>query len=170
MQLLISNVEIQKRVSELAQQIEHLEEWACMETPPVFICVLNGGFMFFKDLVQAFHGACQIDFIRAKSYKGQDNSGGVHIVKDIELDISGKRVYIVDDIIDSGNTMQALCKHLTDKGAADIKLVTLLKRAHHTHDIDFNGFDIGDEWVLGYGMDHEGINRNLENIYGLNKD
>ena len=89
--------------------------------PPVFICVLNGGFMFFTDLVKQIDIDIEIDFIRAKSYEGKDNSGGVKITKGIETDLQGKRVYLVDDLIDTGETIKEILFYLEDYRPEEIK-------------------------------------------------
>jgi hypoxanthine phosphoribosyltransferase len=111
---------------------------------------------------------CEVDFIRLKSYEGQDNSGGVTIVKDLELDLKGKRVYIVDDICDSGATVLEALFMVNSRMAAEVKVVTLLKRKNGVIITDFYGFEIGDEFVYGYGLDDYGLKRNLQDIYKIN--
>ena len=144
MEQMITHDKIQSRIVEIAQMIEQVEDKRNASLPPVFICVLNGAFMFFSDLVKQYHGLCEIDFIRAKSYEGKDNSGGVKILKDIEVAIQGKNVM-----------------------PNSIKVVTLLKRKDGDHPMDVYGFEIDDEWVVGYGLDDNGRSRNLPNIYKL---
>ena len=103
---LFTEREIKNKVGEIAYNLKKRQH----EQPPVFICVLNGAFMFFTDLVKHM-GDCEIDFISAKSYEGT-SQGEIRILKTITTDITGKDVYLIDDIYDSGNTMNRLIKHL----------------------------------------------------------
>jgi hypoxanthine phosphoribosyltransferase len=135
--------------------------------PPVMICVLNGAFMFFTDLVRSLHIDCEIDFVRVKSYQGQDQFE-VKMLKDIELNITNKNVYIVDDILDSGNTINALKDHLSKQNPKSITPVVLFKK----HKIEMEclfGFELTNEmWIYGYGLDNEqGLKRNEEVIFGF---
>ena len=164
MKKIITQKEIQERITELASEIEQREDRYNHDQPPVFICILNGAFMFFSDLMKQYHGLCQIDFLRAKSYNGRDNSAGVKITKDIEVAIQGKNVYIID----SGETMKEVFLHLNSQLPKSINIVTLLKRKGSDHPMDFYGFEINDEWVIGYGLDNNGLQRNLPDIYKIN--
>mgnify|MGYP000448034890 CR=1 FL=1 len=168
MRVLITKKQLAKRIKELGQELSRHDENNINPLPPVFICVLNGAFMFFTDLVRNYDKTCELDFIRAKSYEGKDNSGGVSITKDIEVDIQGRDIYIVEDIIDTGNTMKELIIHLNQKSPKSIKVVTMLKRKGDDHPIDYCGFEIGDEWVIGFGLDDNGLSRNLPDIYDIN--
>ena len=169
MEIIITQDEISQRVKELAEQIstDHIFN-SDNVLPPVLICVLNGAFHFFSDLTRMMSIDCEVDFIRLKSYEGQDNSGGITRIKDLELDLKGKRVYIVDDICDSGATMLEALFMVNSRMASEVKVVTLLKRKNGVGMTDFHGFEIGDEWVLGYGLDDYGLKRNLQDIYKIN--
>ena len=169
MEIIIRQDEIRQRVQELAEQIstDHIFNSDNI-LPPVLVCVLNGSFHFFSDLTRMMSIDCEVDFIRLKSYEGQDNSGGVTIVKDLELDLKGKRVYIVDDICDSGATVLEALFMVNSRMAAEVKVVTLLKRKNGVIITDFYGFEIGDEFVYGYGLDDYGLKRNLQDIYKIN--
>ena len=169
MDILIEESKIRNRIREMAHQLEEHTAKYDNELPPVFICVLNGAYKFFTDLVSEYHGVCEIDFVRAKSYNGKDNSGGVEIKKDVEVGLLGKNVYIIDDIIDSGNTMNTLVKHFEKQSPNKISVISLLKRKENPYPIDLYGFEIGDEWVVGYGLDDNGLRRNLNNIYEKGK-
>ena len=141
-------------------------------TPVVMVCVLNGGFMFFSDLVKQISIPIEIDFIRCKSYYGK-KQGDLVISKDLETKIKHKHVYLVDDILDSGNTMKAVAKFLQVKEPKSITPVVAIykengdfEKVHHIlyHDSD----TIFDPWYIGYGMDDEkGHNRNLNTIYTI---
>ena len=168
MEIIIRQDEIRQRVRELAEQIsaDHVFN-GNNGLPPVMICVLNGAYHFFSDLTRQMSIDCEVDFIRLKSYEGQDNSGGITIVKDLELDLKGKRVYIVDDICDTGATMLEALFMVNSRMAEDVKVVTLLKRRNGVGLTDFYGFEIDDQFVYGYGLDNNGLKRNENRIYKL---
>ena len=165
MELLISQEQIERRVNELAQLITKQHEESGNSLPPVMICLLNGSIHFFSDLTRAMTIPCEIDFMRLKSYEGQDNSGGVKCTKDLELDLKGKRVYIIDDICDTGATLLEAMIRVNARMALDVRNITLLRRGGGVDLTDFCGFVIGDEWTFGYGLDDNGINRELKDIY-----
>jgi len=161
--ILFTEQEIQNKVGEMAYKIKKTKH----EEPPVFICVLNGAFMFFTDLVKHM-GDCYIDFIRAKSYNNT-TQGEIYITKQIEMDITGKDVYLVDDIYDSGNTMNRLIKNISYGNPKSITPVTLFKR-HSSHNPDLvYGFNLENEYFLvGYGLDGENdLKRNQKYITGI---
>jgi hypoxanthine phosphoribosyltransferase len=165
-QILFTEHELSNKVGEIAYKISRKEH----DFPPVFICVLNGAFMFFTDLVKRV-GECEIDFIRAKSYMGITQTN-VSISKSIEIDIARKDVYLVDDIYDTGETMKALIQHLNLSEPKSITPITLFKRwSSHNPDLIY-GFELQDEsWLVGYGLDDEkGLQRNLKHIVGLLKE
>ena len=165
-QILFTELELQNKVGEIAYNILKKEH----DFPPVFICVLNGAFMFFTDLVKRVD-ECEIDFIRAKSYNGITQSI-VKISKSVEIDISRKDVYLIDDIYDTGETMKALIQHLNISGPKSITPVTLFKRwSSHNPDLIY-GFELHDEsWLVGYGLDDEnGLQRNLKHIVGIPRE
>jgi len=141
-------------------------------TPVVMVCVLNGGFMFFSDLVKQISIPIEIDFIRCKSYYGK-KQGDLVISKDLETKIKHKHVYLVDDILDSGNTMKAVAKFLQVKEPKSITPVVAIYKENgdfeKVHHILYQDSDtIFDPWYIGYGMDDEnGHNRNLSTIYTI---
>ena len=169
MDILIHEKQIKERIQDMALQLEEHTTKYDNNLPPVFICVLNGAYKFFTDLVSEYNGLCEIDFIRAKSYNGKDNSNGVQIKSDVEVDLYGKNLYIIDDIIDTGNTMKELVIHLSQKSPNRISIISMLKRKNNTHPIDLYGFEIDDEWAVGYGLDDNGLRRNENNIYEKGK-
>jgi hypoxanthine phosphoribosyltransferase len=160
--ILFTRDQIRNKTKTLSHRIssKHTEE-----DEVVMICVLNGGFMFFSDLVKNISIDIELDFIRAKSYNGQDQ-GLVHILKDIETNIEGKDVYVVDDFYDTGNTLNRILEHLSTQNPKSLQIVTLLTRdlspiPDYPH---MTGFMVKDEWVYGMGMDLDGKNRNLPYI------
>jgi hypoxanthine phosphoribosyltransferase len=168
MELIIKKEDIQLRIKQLALDIadDHIKTGNLL--PPVMICILNGAYMFYTDLLRNMPIDIQSDFIRLKSYQGQDNSGGIEVTKGLEVDLKGRNVYIVDDICDTGTTiLQALLMvngHLPHKA----KVVTLTRRGGGVDLTDFCGFVIGDEFIAGYGLDANGVGRNLEDLYKVN--
>lgn len=169
MKVLFEKSQIENRIKEIGVQIlnRHKEE----TTPIVLIGVLNGGFMFYSKLVdQLALLDPQCDFIRVKSYKGREHEVPEIIIPS-SLDVKNKFVYIIDDIYDTGLTMQVLKNQFTDLGASGVSIVTLIKRAINEVDMPVNslyGFEIHDEWVIGYGMDdEEGRKRSLPYILAI---
>ena len=160
---LFTEQEIKNKVGEIAYNLKKRQH----EQPPVFICVLNGAFMFFTDLVKHM-GDCEIDFISAKSYEGT-SQGEIRILKTITTDITGKDVYLVDDIYDSGNTMNRLIKHLQYNNPKSITPVTLFKKHYSNSSNLIYGFELTNEhWLIGYGLDAEnGLKRNQKYITGI---
>ena len=140
------------------------------KTPIVMVGLLNGAFMFYADLVRNLDVDVECDFMRVKSYVGKKKQGDIQIIKDLETSIKGKHVYLVDDILDSGNTMRAMVEYLEVKHPASISSVTLLNRktSPSVTTKSYEAFTIGDEWVVGYGMDDEkGYARNYDGVFAL---
>ena len=169
MKVLFEKSQIENRIKEIGVQIlnRHKEE----SNPIVLVGVLNGGFMFYSKLVdQLALLDPQCDFIRVKSYKGREHEVPEIIIPS-SLDVKNKFVYIIDDIYDTGLTMQVLKNQFTDLGASGVSVVTLIKRAINEVDMPVNslyGFEIHDEWVVGYGMDdEEGRKRSLPYILAI---
>lgn len=161
--ILFSEQEIKNKVGEIAYKIKKNQH----DLPPVFIGVLNGAFMFFTDLVKQM-GDCEIDFVSAKSYDGT-KQGEIRILKSITVDIEGKDVYLIDDIYDSGNTMNRLVKHLQYNNPKSITPVTLFKKHYSYCENLIYGFELTNEhWLIGYGLDAvDGTKRNLKHILGI---
>ena len=169
MKVLFEKSQIENRIKEIGVQIlnRHKEE----SNPIVLVGVLNGGFMFYSKLVdQLALLDPQCDFIRVKSYKGREHEVPEIIIPS-SLDVKNKFVYIIDDIYDTGLTMQVLKNQFTDLGASGVGVITLIKRAINEVDMPVNslyGFEIHDEWVVGYGMDdEEGRKRSLPYILAI---
>ncbi len=162
--ILISEEEINNKVSELAAQISRDYE----NKNPVFIGILKGSFVFMADLMRKVNIYCDIDFMAVSSYGNKSAStGAVKINKDLSQDIEGRDVVIIEDILDSGLTLSYLKKYLMNRNPNSIKICTLLdKPARRVADItaDYFGFDIPDAFVVGYGLDYAERYRNLPYI------
>ena len=165
---IIDEVSIQKRVKDIA--IELTSKFK--DKKPIFIGVLNGSFIFISDLVRNLNINCEIDFIKVSSYKGQNTTGTVKLLKDISADITNRDVVIVEDIIDSGLTIEFLVKRLKGASPKSISIVTLLLKpeiARLSLPIDIIGFEIAPDFVVGYGLDYDQDLRHLPEIYRLDK-
>ena len=167
MKKVISEQDLQDRISKLALAI-HKTEFDS-KTPMVFVGILNGAFMFFSDLVKKIGLPMEIDFVRVKSYDGQ-NRKEIKFTKDLEVDVKGKYVYLVDDIIDSGHTVKFLIDHFKERGAVNVTPVaTILKENLVIQDaLCILKYPQNSPWFVGYGMDNEdGTCRNIETILEL---
>ena len=163
---LISKEEIDSRVIEIASQIS--EKYKA--EPVIFIVVLNGSFIFASDLIRSTEIDCEVDFIKVASYNGKQSTGKIKFEKDLSSDISGKNVIIVEDIIDSGITINFLKEVIEKKNPKSLKIATLLLKpgvAKLNFEIDWVGFEISPEFVVGYGLDYNQKLRNLNAVYRL---
>jgi len=163
--VLISEENIKKRIKELGQQISIDYQG----TIPILIGVLNGGFIFMADLIRVLEIDCEVDFIKISSYgNSKTTSGTVKIIKDINAEIKNRHILIVEDIVDSGLSLQFLKQKFSELQPASIKFVSLLRKkgvAKVDFKLDYLGFNIPDEFVVGYGLDHKQILRNLPAVY-----
>ena len=162
----ISKDDISIRIEEIAIQLSE----KFYDDMPIFIGILNGSFIFLADLIRKINFECEIDFIKVSSYDGSETTGKIVFDKDINLDIKNKRVIIVEDIIDSGLTIDYLYKHILLYEPEDITIVTLLSKKDNYNlnfDIDIIGFEISTEFVVGYGLDLDQRFRHLDCLYKL---
>lgn len=142
------------------------------EKVPVFVGVLNGAFMFMADLMKEIHIGCEITFTKLASYHGGTKSSGEIIDEfPLKIDLEGRDVIIVEDIIDTGKTLKYLLDKIKALKPASVKVATLLLKpdslAYQFDEIEFVGFEIANDFVVGYGMDYKGLGRNLPDIYRL---
>lgn len=138
---------------------------------PLFLGVLNGSFMFLSDLLKQFAAPCEIGFLKAASYQGMKSSGQVTFYEAGEMDYNGRDVIIVEDIVDTGTTLNALHNYLAEFEPKSIKICTLLfKREAYAQSlpIDYVCFETENKFLLGYGLDYDGYGRNLPEVYILN--
>ncbi|HMP28421.1 MAG TPA: phosphoribosyltransferase family protein, partial [Saprospiraceae bacterium] len=136
----------------------------------IFLVVMTGAFIFAADLLRRINIDCDIRFIRARSYAGTKSTGIVKLEEDFLMDIQGRNIIIVEDIIDTGITLKFLKDGITKFGAQSIKTCALLsKKSCHTYPLHINycGFEIEDKFVVGYGLDYNDKGRNLRDIYQL---
>ncbi|MFH0916008.1 MAG: hypoxanthine phosphoribosyltransferase [bacterium] len=164
MRVLISREKLQARVDELATAVTVDYEGKC----PILICVLKGAIFFLADLARRLPFELELEFMAVSSYgHSTDSSGVVRILKDLDTDIEGRHILIVEDIIDSGLTLQYLTSNLNSRNPASLEIVTLLsKPSRRTAELDcrYTGFEIPNEFVVGYGLDYAEKHRNLPYI------
>ena len=163
--VLITKDEIAAKVRELGQQITR--DYAGKQ--PVLVCILKGASVFFTDLIREIDLPLTLDFMAISSYgSATKTSGVVRILKDLDNDILGKDVIVVEDIVDSGITLSYLTKILKQRGASSLRVATLLdkpaRRIVTDLAVDYMCFDIPDAFVVGYGLDYDQVYRNLPDI------
>lgn len=164
LKVLYTKAQIAQRVRELGGQLyEKLKD-----ADPLFVSVLRGAFIFMADIVRACPLKCDVEFISVSSYgSGTSSSGAVQITRDIQQDITGRDIVVIEDILDSGNTLSFLRRYFMTKGARSVSICTLLdKPSRRVKDIsaDYVGFTVPNEFVVGYGLDYDQKYRNLPYI------
>lgn len=168
--VMIEESALRTKVRELALKLE----MDYKDKNPIFVCVLKGSVNFFSDLIREFHDYCDLDFISVSSYgNGTESTGHIRINKDLDMCITGRHVIVVEDIMDSGNTLNHLTAILRERNPKSLKLITLLdkpERRQCTIFPDYYGFVIPDEFVVGYGLDYAEAYRNLPYIGVLKKE
>lgn len=155
---------IQNRIKELAELIKK----DFFERELILIGVMNGSYMFISDLCKAIDREISIDFIRVKSYEGTESKGKIELLYGPQIDIKNKEIIIIEDIIDTGLTIDWLFHYLYEQGVRDIKICTLLSKPGKNKSkqkINYNGFSIENQFVVGYGMDFDGLGRNIPEIF-----
>lgn len=165
--LYLPEEQIQKRVKELAAQIN--EDYR--GKVPIFIGILNGSFIFFSDLVREISLDCEVDFLKLSSYgDAKISSGQVKLLKELNCQVNGRDIIVVEDIIDSGLSIDFMKELVMRENPASFRVVTLLLKksvAKVSFPIDYVGFEIPPEFVIGYGLDYAQKVRNLKSIYRL---
>ena len=162
-----------ERIAARIQQLAEVIKQDCAGTVPLFVCVLNGAFPFAADLFRAVDMDAEITFIRLKSYEGMASTGVVKEVIGLSEDIKDRTVIIVEDIVDTGKTIHNLLEDLKKKQPAKLKVATLLFKPQALEcDVkpDYVGFEIPKKFVIGFGLDLDGIARNLQDVYQLKEN
>lgn len=162
----ISAADIDATLQRMAKQ---MTEDLAGETP-IFIGVLNGAFMVVSDFVKHYKGNCEVSFVKVASYEGTGNTGEVKQLIGLSQSLAGRSVVIIEDIVDTGNTIEELKRMFEDQGVKRLKIATLFfKPEAYTKNIplDYIGFEIPNKFIVGYGLDYDGLGRNLPEIYQL---
>ena len=162
--VMIPAEDIDKAVSRIADK---LNEQFSGHTP-IFLGVLSGSFLFLSDLVRkvAFHN--QVAFVKLSSYEGTSSTGNVKMKLGVDFDIEGRDVIIVEDIVETGHSMNYLLQYLREKNPASITICTLFFKPNkflYDYKVDYAALSIGDEFIVGYGLDYNQLGRNLKDIY-----
>jgi len=164
----IDEAAIQARIVELGRVLKQEYEGK----NPLFIGVLNGGFLFAADLFKQFEFECEITFVKLTSYKGMSSTGNVNEVIGLDADVRGRDVIVLEDIIDTGKTLYEFMPKLVAQGADSARLVTLLHKPDALKfdvKIDYIGFSVPNEFLVGYGLDFDQKGRNFRDIYQLDE-
>jgi hypoxanthine phosphoribosyltransferase len=162
----LSAAQIEEQVNRLAAEIN--EDYKGKK--PLFIAILNGSFMFASDLFKEINIEAEICFIKLASYKGIKSSGQVITAIGLDVDLVGREIIIVEDIVDTGNTLSQFLPQLYHHQPASLKIAALLHKPDalvHPIKIDYLGFSVPNKFLLGYGLDYDGLGRNIKEIYQL---
>lgn len=163
-EIYLSEDVLRQRIGEMAEEIDRDYKGV----RPLFIAILNGSFMFAADLFRGLTIEAELCFIKLASYKGMKSSGNVVTSIGLEDDLYGREVIIVEDIVDTGKTLHNFLPKLVHQQPKSLKICTLLHKSEATEfalQLDYVGFDIPNKFVVGYGLDYDGLGRNLRQIY-----
>ena len=169
--VLLTEEQIEKRCVELAKQIE--DDYNKEGEVPIVVGLLRGSVPFMAELIKRFTFPCEIDFMSVSSYDGTESIGDVKIDKDMDLSSTERAILLVEDIVDTGRTLSEVKKMFINKGATNVKIVALLdKPSRRVVDIhaDYIGFEVPNEFVVGYGLDYNQKYRNLPYIGILKRE
>lgn len=164
-EILLENDTINKRTRLIGIQLNVDYEGKC----PLFLGILNGSFLFLADLIKEINVPCEVAFMRVASYKGTETTGNIKELIGLPDDIEGRDIIIIEDIVDTGLTMKYILKTIKEKNPASVKVCSLLLKPaalqQPINELEYVGFEIPNEFVVGYGLDYNGLGRNLIDIY-----
>ncbi|SFC55338.1 hypoxanthine phosphoribosyltransferase [Zunongwangia mangrovi] len=160
----VSEEEINEAITKIADNLnaDYKDE------QPVFLSVLNGSFMFSSEIMKKYKGECDIQFVKLGSYEGTESTGDVKTLIGLTKSLAGKKVVILEDIVDTGGTLKELDQILNEKSVADYKVATLFHKPsiyREKFKLDYTGIEIPNEFIVGYGLDYDGLGRNLTSVY-----
>ncbi|MEN8249676.1 MAG: hypoxanthine phosphoribosyltransferase [Bacteroidota bacterium] len=164
--VLINEEELQKKIASIAKQINKDYKGKS----PLFIGILNGSFMFVADMMKHVKLESKVSFIKLSSYSNMSSSGSIKELIGINENVFKKDIIILEDIIDTGLTMASVTEEFKERGASSVEIATMLLKPNSLQvelDIKYVGFEISDEFVVGYGLDYDGLGRNTRDIYQL---
>ncbi len=160
----ISSSKIEEKIAELAAQISQDYK----DKTPVFLPILNGSFMFASDLLKEIRVPCRVSFVKTSSYAGTSSTGQLKTLIGHDESLFQQHIIVVEDIVDTGLTLDKIIEELRERGAKSVEAVSLLRKKlarEKKIDVKYVGFDLENEFVLGYGLDYDGLGRNLTDIY-----
>lgn len=165
-ELFVTQQEIESAIARIAQEISRDYGEKC----PLFVGVLNGCFRFSGEFFKHYNGACEVSFVKMASYQGLTSTGIVETLLDVSAPVDGRDIIILEDIVDSGRTLQQLVNHFADKNISSFKIATLFyKPAAYTkeYEVAYKGIEFPNEFVVGYGLDYNERGRELNDLYIL---
>ncbi|WP_082703909.1 adenylate kinase [Lutibacter profundi] len=160
----------EKKITEAIEQLVKQVYEDCKDENPLFIGILNGSFMFVADFVRKYTGNCEVSFVKLSSYEGTNSTGNIKELVGLNENLEGRTVVILEDIIDTGNTLQEIYKIFRNKKVKQLKIATLFFKPDvfkKDLPVDYIGISIPNKFIVGYGLDYNGIGRNLSDIYQL---
>jgi len=160
----ISAADVRQKVADLASQINH----DYRDKTPLFLPILNGSFIFASDLIKQIELPCRVSFVKVSSYAGTASTGQLKSLIGLEESLFNQDIIIVEDIVDTGFTLQRIVEELKALGTKSVEVVALLRKSPARDKgvyVKYTGFEIENEFVLGYGLDYDGLGRNLPEIY-----
>lgn len=169
--VVIDEETIYKRVKQLSKELN--DYYDDVEEPVIFLGILKGSVMFMAELAKRINFEVNLEFMDVSSYEGAQSSGNIKIEKDIDTDVSGKEILIVEDVVDTGSTLKALREILLKRGAKEVKIITLLDKPEGRKTevkVDRTGFKIPNEFVVGFGLDYNQKYRNLPYVGILRRE
>ena len=168
-EVFLKEEDIQKEIKRVAAEINRDYEGK----EPLFLCILNGSFMFAADLLKDVSIPCNVSFVKVSSYQGTDTTGNVKELMGLQEDVEGRHIIIVEDIVDTGYTMRDVLDSLAEKKAASVQVCALLCKPDKLK-VDINlkylAMNIPNGFIVGYGLDYDGFGRNSRDIYKIVKD
>jgi hypoxanthine phosphoribosyltransferase len=160
----ISSSKIEEKIAELAAQISQDYK----DKTPVFLPILNGSFMFASDLLKEVGVPCRVSFVKTSSYAGTSSTGQLKTLIGHDESLFQQHIIVLEDIVDTGLTLDKIIEELRERGAKSVEAVSLLRKKQAREkkiDVKYVGFELENEFVLGYGLDYDGLGRNLKDIY-----
>lgn len=160
----LSEEQINAAIEEVAGKLNHDYK----DENPVFLGVLNGAFMFASEIIKRFKGDCEVSFVKLGSYRGTESTGDVQTLLGLNHSLKGRKVVLIEDIVDTGNTLEALNHILQAEGVANYEVATLFYKPEaykKPFKIEYVGMEIPNKFIVGYGLDYDGLGRNLTQVY-----
>jgi hypoxanthine phosphoribosyltransferase len=160
----ITSEKIAEVIGKVAQKIQNDYH----DKKPLFIGVLNGSFLFAADLVRHFEGNCEVSFIKLASYEGTSSTGTIQELIGFNENLEGRNLIVIEDIVDTGNTLERIYQDLEKRNPKSIAIATLLFKPNaykKSFPINYVAMEVGNEFLVGYGLDYDGLGRNLKDIY-----